>query len=104
MLLRFMDEKHMTAAELYNEACLDRKLFSKIQKDIYYQPKKYTVVRFALALQLSLEETEALLETAGFALSRSKITDLVIAYCITNNRRAVWQVNGILEDWNMATI
>ena len=104
MLLRFMEEKHMTPPELYNNACLDRKLFSKIQSNIDYQPKKYTAVRLALALQLSPEETDALLETAGFALSRSKITDLVISYCIANNKRAVWEVNGILEDWGLATI
>ena len=104
MLLRFMEEKHMTPPELYNNACLDRKLFSKIQSNIDYQPKKYTAVRLALALQLSPEETDALLETAGFALSRSKITDLVISFCIANNKRAVWEVNGILEDWGLATI
>ena len=104
MLLRFMEEKHMTPPELYNNACLDRKLFSKIQSNIDYQPKKYTAVRLALALQLSPEETDALLETAGFALSRRKITDLVISYCIANNKRAVWEVNGILEDWGLATI
>ena len=104
MLLRFMEEKHMTPPELYNNACLDRKLFSKIQSNIDYQPKKYTAVRLALALQLSPKETDALLETAGFALSRSKITDLVISYCIANNKRAVWEVNGILEDWGLATI
>ena len=104
MLLRYMEEKHMTPPELYNNACLDRKLFSKIQSNIDYQPKKYTAVRLALALQLSPEETDALLETAGFALSRSKITDLVISYCIANNKRAVWEVNGILEDWGLATI
>ena len=104
MLLRFMKEKNMNAPELYNEACLDRKLFSKIQSDIHYQPKKYTAVKLALALKLSPKETDALLETAGFALSRSKITDLVIAYCISHDKRAVWEVNGILEDWGLATI
>jgi len=104
MLLRFMKEKNMNAPELYNDACLDRKLFSKIQSDIHYQPKKYTAVKLALALKLSPKETDALLETAGFALSRSKITDLVIAYCISHDKRAVWEVNGILEDWGLATI
>lgn len=104
MLLRFMREKNMSAPELYTEACLDRKLFSKIQSNPDYQPKKYTAVRLALALQLSPAETDALLNTAGYALSRSKIPDLVISYCITNNKRSVWEVNGMLEDWGLSTI
>lgn len=104
MLLRFMREKNMSAPELYTEACLDRKLFSKIQSNPDYQPKKYTAVRLALALQLSPAETDALLNTAGYALSRSKIPDLVISYCITSNMRSVWEVNGMLEDWGLTTI
>ncbi|MBQ2343424.1 MAG: hypothetical protein II389_04015, partial [Acidaminococcaceae bacterium] len=61
-------------------------------------------VRLALALKLSPEETDAFLNAAGFALSRSKITDLVISYCISHNQRTVWQVNGILEDYGLAAI
>ena len=103
-LLRYMDAKNMTAPMLYNDAGYDRKLFSKIQSDPEYHPRKYTVVRFALALQLNLEETEDLLNAAGFALSRSMIVDLVIEYCITNNMRSVWEVNNILESWGLETI
>ena len=83
-LLRYMDAKGMTAPMVYSDAGYDRKLFSKIQSDPDYHPRKYTVVRFALALKLNLQETEDLLNAAGFALSRSMLVDLVIAYCIEN--------------------
>ena len=62
------------------------------------------MVRFALALKLNPEETEDLLNAAGFALSRSMLVDLVIAYCIENNMRSVWEVNSILENWGLETI
>jgi len=104
MLLRLMNEKDMSAPMLYTEACMDRKLFSKIQSSDAYQPRKYTVVRLALALQLSLGETDEFLRNAGFALSRSKMTDLVIAYCIEHDKRSVGEVNEILEAWDLATI
>ena len=94
----------MTAPMVYNEAGYDRKLFSKIQSDPEYHPRKYTVVRFALALKLNLEETEDLLNAAGFALSRSMITDILIKYCITNDMRSVEEVNNILESWGLETI
>ena len=103
-LIRFMREKEMDSPEVYTEACIDRKHFSKILNNIDYQPNKNTAVRLALALKLSPEETESFLNAAGFALSRSKITDLIISYCIYNNKRELWQVNGILEDYGLAAI
>ena len=103
-LLRYIDAKKMTAPMVYSEAGYDRKLFSKIQSDLEYHPRKYTVVRFALALKLNLEETEDLLNAAGFALSRSMIVDLVIKYCILNDMRSVEEVNNILESWGLETI
>ena len=101
MLLRLMKEHNMTAPELYNEACVDRKLFSKIKNNDNYQPKKYIAVSFALALQLSLVDTKKLLESAGYALSRSNFKDLVIASCIEQNIRSVWGVNEMLEAWGL---
>ncbi|MBR0293700.1 MAG: hypothetical protein IJQ91_04745 [Acidaminococcaceae bacterium] len=103
-LLRYIDAKHMTAPMVYSDAGYDRKLFSKIQSDPDYHPRKYTVVRFALALKLNPEETEDLLNAAGFALSRSMITDILIKYCITNDMRSVEEVNNILESWGLETI
>ena len=104
MLIHFMNNKNLTPPEVYTPACIDRKLFSKIISNIHYQPTKNTAVKLALGLQLSSDETDKLLNAAGFALSRSKITDLVISYCISHNQRTVWQVNGILEDYGLAAI
>ena len=50
------------------------------------------------------EETEDLLNAAGFALSRSMIVDIVIKYCIVNDMRSVDEVNNILESWGLETI
>ena len=104
LVIRYMREKDLTPKEVYTRACIDRKLFSKIISNIYYQPTKNTAVKIALGLQLTPEETDKLLNAAGFALSRSKITDLVISYCISHNQRTVWQVNDILEDYGLAAI
>ena len=97
MLIRFMEEREITRPELYTDACMDRKLVSKILKHEEYQPKKDTAVRLALGLRLSLEETKALLEAAGFALSRSIQKDCVISDCIVQDKKEVWQVNCMLK-------
>lgn len=83
-LLRMIDERGMTDSEAYTKAYVDRRHFSKIRKDINYVPNKKTVLAFTIALELSLDEAKDLLASAGFALSRSSKTDIIVAYFLQN--------------------
>ncbi|OOE10126.1 hypothetical protein [Fictibacillus arsenicus] len=104
VLFGFIDQKGVSDSEVYKSAGIDRKHFSKIRSKADYRPKKNTVIALGLGLTLNEEEFEQLLDSAGYSLSDSETSDLVIKFCLNKGIYDVIQVNEYLDYFSQKTL
>ena len=96
--------KQLDEVEVYKKADVDRKLFSKIRTQPDYHPNKNTLLKLCLAMNLNTDETENLLKSAGYSLSKSMRSDLILRYCFGHKVFDVITVNQILDHYGEKVI
>jgi O-acetyl-ADP-ribose deacetylase len=92
MLLRLVDKSGKRDAEIYTKAGQSKQTFSKIRSQRNYQPSKNTVLSFAIALELNMDQTMDLLKSAGFTLSDGIRMDVAMRFFIENGIYDLFQI------------
>ena len=103
-LFELIDKAHLDNKDVWKRANLDRKLFSKIQCNKNYHPKKKTVFALCIALQLNLEESKDLLARADWAFSPSSKVDLIVQKAIIDKQYDIMELNITLFKYTNETL
>ena len=77
-LMRFLSKSSRSNAEIYRAGGISKQVFSKIISSPSLIPTKGTVICLAIGLRLNYEDAVSLLESAGYALSKSILFDAII--------------------------
>lgn len=100
MLFNLIDERGLKDSDVYNKVHIDRRLFSKIRSDKNYHPSKETILLLAIALELSEEELDKLLDSASYSLPKNNNYDLIIRFCFINKIFKLSSINELLDDYS----
>ncbi len=77
----------------YKTARIEKNTFSNFKKKAY-KPKKETVYKCIMALQLNFKDAKELMEKAGHAITTIDNTDIILSACI---KRGVYDAESIYE-------
>lgn len=103
-LIKLIDAKGISDVECYKKANVSKQTWHKLMTDKQYKPNKKTAISFAIALELSLDETQKLLSSVGFVLSDSSLFDVIIKYCLENEIYDVFEIDSVLFKYDQETL
>ncbi|MBQ0018472.1 MAG: macro domain-containing protein [Clostridiales bacterium] len=102
-LMEYIIRSELKNSQIYNRANISKQVFSKTISG-QSKPTKQTICALAIALELSLDETEELLMKAGYAFSDAIVGDLIVRYFIETKHYDIFDLNIALFDYDQPTL
>lgn len=101
-LNELMNQKDLTASYICLKSNIDIAHFSKISSGLNnkkpFIPKRILLIRIAIAMELSLNETFTLLCKAGYTLNPNTKTDRIFICCLENKIYSTDDIDGLLHE------
>ena len=103
-LMWWIKERKRKPVEIYRAAGVTKAHFAKIRNNVQYHPTKETVLAFVIALHLSMDEAADLLKRAGYALSESRLGDMIVKFFLEMKRYNIDEINEALYTHGCKTL
>ena len=100
-VMRLVNERYRKASAFYLSAGIDKRTFHKIRTDYLYKPSRNTALKCCIGLKMGKEEAEKLLKLAGYALSPSDASDLVVLFCLEKKIWDITCVNYLMDSFDL---
>ena len=97
----YQQKAKLTDANLIFKSNLSSRLFKLLITDEKYIPSKNTILSLGIALKLSLNEIEKLLNSVGYSFDVSSILDLIVIFYLKNKIYDVYQINDALFNYSI---
>lgn len=98
-LFELIDERGLKDSTVYRNSNIDKSVFSSIRCKKNYMPKKNTVLALSVGLKLDMPDMVDLLGRAGYALSPSNKSDLIVSYYVENKKYNIFEINAVLDNY-----
>ena len=100
---RLIGEKRLSKGEFYARANVNSAWLSNVVKN-NVTPKKEQALACCIGLRLNSEETQSLLEKAGYTLSNSNLRDVIVKFFIENRCYDIDMLNEELYDHDLVPL
>mgnify|MGYP003275650922 CR=1 FL=1 len=103
-LIRMIDQKGFADPDIYKRANISKQHFNKIKNNKDYKPNKNTAIALAVSLKLNLDETKDFIGKAGYALTHSSKSDIIVEFFINEGKFNVIDLNTALYTFGENTL
>lgn len=93
--LKLLNESGKDSVEVYKKGGITRQVFSKVLSNKDFIPKKDTVICLIVGMELSIPDAVSLLSSAGYSLSKSIVSDVVVMKYLY---RGIYDIDAINDE------